>query len=170
MKSDHTNKIIELTEYYVDQRDRLVKRYSYRAGGPANAEDVVQEAFARALRYIDSYQPEVRPLPAWFNTILNNAWHDFRKEERDQGMIRVDEDVIDNLDNEVFKSELVEKLIAEIDGMKEPASEILRRFILLGYTAKEVVQSSDLNIHTVRKCIADYYKSVRERFPYEIQT
>jgi RNA polymerase sigma factor (sigma-70 family) len=163
MKAEATNKILELTEYYTEQKDRLIKRVSYRAGGIHNAEDVVHEAFTRALQYIDAYDPQKRPLPAWFNTILNNALKDFKRAERNAGTTQ-EEQIIEDLDMEIFKSEVVEELINQIEAMKDPAREILQQFVVLGYTAKEVVQTTDLNIHTVRKCIADFYKSARDRY------
>lgn len=60
--------------------DRLVRRYSRRALAVAweytesrdEAEDVVQEAYFRALRKLESYDSE-RPFPPWFFTILRNV-------------------------------------------------------------------------------------------------
>ena len=60
--------------------DRLVRRYSRRAlavaweytEGLDEAEDVVQEAFFRALQSLDSYDPG-RPFPPWLFTILRNV-------------------------------------------------------------------------------------------------
>lgn len=169
MKSETTNKVLELTEFYTAQKDRLIKRISYRAGSMHNAEDVVQEAFTRALTYIEAYDPEVRPLPAWFNTILNNALKDFKKAERNAGTV-TEEGVVEDLDLEIFKSEVVEELVKQIQEMQEPAKEILKQFVVLGYTAKEVVRTTDLNIHTVRKCIADFYKSAREQYGSIVNT
>jgi len=163
MKCENDNKVLTLNEYYIKQYDRLVKRVSYRAGGIPNAEDVVQEAFTRALTYIDAYDPAQKPFAAWFNTILNNALKDFKRAERNAGTT-VDEPVIEDLDAEIYKSEVVEELLSEIDQMKEQSKEILKQFVVLGYTAKEVVQATDFNIHTVRKCIADFYKAARERY------
>jgi len=134
-----------------------------------NAEDVVQEAFTRALTYIEAYDPAIKPLPAWFNTILNNALKDFKKAERNAGTT-TEEGVIQELDSSVFKSEVVEDLVTQINDMQYPAKEILKQFVVLGFTAKEVVQTTDLNIHSVRKCIADFYKSAREQYGDLVQT
>jgi len=41
----------QLERFYKTNYLTLIKRVSHRAGGPYNAEDVVQEAFVRALKY-----------------------------------------------------------------------------------------------------------------------
>jgi RNA polymerase sigma factor (sigma-70 family) len=74
-----------LTEHFNTHRDTLVKKIKNRVGGEYNAEDVVQEAYTRALTYQNSYDAS-RPLEQWFNTILNNTTRDLKAEERRQGM------------------------------------------------------------------------------------
>ena len=164
MKSDNTE---ALTEYYNEMHDKLVQRFQKRSGGWHNAEDVVQEAFARALKYINSFDPEHKPMAAWFNSILNNAFKDFRKEERRQGMVAEEDQIIDDLDTIVFKSETVEALLNHIDEMPEPKKTVIRLFVIQGYTAEEILQQTELNIASVRKIVHEFYTDVRERWNVE---
>jgi RNA polymerase sigma-70 factor (ECF subfamily) len=61
--------------------DRLIALHADKAyavalrltGNPADAGDVVQEAFIRAMRYFESYDPTM-PFEAWLNTILRNVY------------------------------------------------------------------------------------------------
>jgi len=158
-----TSKIVALTEYYSTHADRLIKTYSRRSNGLHNAEDIVHDAFAKALRYIDTYT-EDRPMPQWFNTILNRSFKDFMSNERRHGMT-VDQDrVVEDLTDEVYKEQVVQSLVAEISAMGEPARSILQMFVILGHRGKEVAHDLDVNIHTVRKCIQLYYNEVRDRY------
>lgn len=62
-----------IEKFYKENRSVLVKRLNRRAGGVENAEDILQEAFVRALKYKDSFNPERQEIGAWFNTIMNNV-------------------------------------------------------------------------------------------------
>jgi len=73
-----------IEQHYRDNYKKLVYRIAYRVRGPANAEDVVQEAYARALKYVDN--TEVLEFDKWFNRLLNNACKDWQNVERHQGM------------------------------------------------------------------------------------
>lgn len=158
------NNLQALTEYYEADRDALVKRVSHRVGGIPNAEDVVQEAFTRALVYIGSYDPLNSPLPAWFNTILVNATKDFLRQERDQGAIRVEEEFSDDLEDLALRAECIEDILGDVGAMDEPAREVIRQFVFFGTPAKSIARSQNLNIHTVRKYIQDFYADIRQRY------
>lgn len=73
------NEAIE--KHYIEQYSLLVKRMYNRTKDVPSAEDIVQEAFARALKY----WAEPDNLEAWFNILLNNAMRDFIRSERISG-------------------------------------------------------------------------------------
>ncbi len=155
-----SNKIVELTEYYADNFDRLVKKVSYRAGGLHNAEDVVQEAFTRAVQYIDSYDSDRKPLPNWFNSILQNALKNFNQQERIQGMVKEIDRVV-NLEDQVYQGQVIQKVLDYISRRRDPDKDILNHFVVLGYSYKEIAQLLDVNIHAVHHCIRQFYATVR---------
>lgn len=65
----------------IDQINRLIEQHADRAyavalkmtGNPADAGDVVQEAFLRAMKYIRSYDPSL-PFEGWLNQIIRNVY------------------------------------------------------------------------------------------------
>jgi len=86
-----------LTEHYNENHDTLIKKVKNRVGGEYNAEDVVQEAYTRALTYQSSYDNS-RPFAHWFSTILNNTTRDLKAEERRQGMkVEMTEEIEESL-------------------------------------------------------------------------
>lgn len=60
-----------LEEHYRENRIRMLKRLTYRAGTEWDAEDILHDAYERALKYASSFNGQ--NFGAWFNTILNNA-------------------------------------------------------------------------------------------------
>lgn len=153
----------ELTAYYEEKYDDLVRRFSYRSGGIHNAEDVVQEAFARACQYITSFDPANREFGSWFNSILNNALRDFKREERSAGTAVQEDRVVDSLELKVHDETILEQLAQEISSMPSvKAREVLRQFVFLGYSAKECARTTDASLPYVRKVVQNFYNYARE--------
>ena len=67
-----------IEQFYKENYNILVKRIQARRMQECDAEDVVQEAFVRALKYADSFNPDFHEIGAWFNTILNNSFKEYR--------------------------------------------------------------------------------------------
>lgn len=160
MKCD---KKAKLTEYYKADFEKLVKRVSRRAGGWHQGEDVVQNAFLRALIYIDNYNPE-KEIAGWFNGILMNELKRFNRIERDAGMSHEDEELSDTLEKTVFLGQVTEDIMLEVNAMPEKQREIIRRFVFLGDTGKGIARDLKVNIHTIRKVVQNFYIDVRTRY------
>lgn len=82
--------ILEIEEHYRKNRQRLLKRLSFRAGTIWAAEDIVQEAYARAIKYNKSYSGA--GLDPWISTIVNNVLHEYHNAERVYGGYGEDEE------------------------------------------------------------------------------
>jgi len=73
---------LELIEsYYKENFDKLVIRCRGKVGVDY-AEDVVQEAFYRALRYQRSFNPERHEVGAWIARIMGNCVNNMMNERR----------------------------------------------------------------------------------------
>lgn len=150
-----------IEELYVSKYNHLCNQVR-RWVGPPNAEDVVQEAFTRALKYKRSWNPEYKTLGAWFKGILNNAARDKKQEERMQGMSGPEYYESEELDTTMAKSELVEKVISEMDTSIN--SEVLRMFFVLGYTRKEIAEVVELTPKYIGNVVYEFRKSMQEKY------
>jgi RNA polymerase sigma factor (sigma-70 family) len=70
-----------LEDHYIKNCQKLIKRLSYKAGTVWAAEDCVHEAYARAIRYIESCDND-KDFNKWFTTILNNVLIDYKNIQR----------------------------------------------------------------------------------------
>lgn len=161
--TDKAQKLRELTEYYEQHRDYHIKATSRRAGGLVNAEDVVQEAFARAVQYISSYD-QGQKMQKWFNSILVNCLRDFMREERNQGMVKQaqDPEYVD-IEDAININEKAEEIMQVVSELRYPAKEIVRRFLVLGYSAKEIARSMDVSRRAVNQALFRFYQKVRQQ-------
>lgn len=153
-----------IEQHFNNEYRTLYKRVSRRAGGPYNAEDVVQEAFARALKYLPAFNPEKKEFGAWFNTILNNALHDFKREEMTYGMcLEFDEELIDGEPMSQTDKGLIEKIHQLMDEKPEHIAELLHLSFDFGYKPSEIAEITDSTSGVVRVTIARFKDEVREK-------
>ena len=153
----------ELTEHYLEHHDHLVKRVSYRVGGIHNAEDVVQEAYARAMQYYKSFNPERSDLERWFSTILINATKDLKRQERMDGMV-ADEDVTDTADMTAYTNELLGLVRKEMEHAPPGATDALELYYIWGYTAKEVAEQTDHTHYSVKGLVKRFREYMRSTY------
>lgn len=130
-------------EYYAENFDTLVKRYTNRAGGIQNAEDVVQEAFARAIHYLPTFNGK-KPFENWFSRILQNSLREFKVAERNYGMNMTNEDADVPcpicLENKRLVHDVKEYIKRE---MPKDEREILILYYIRGYSFQDIVRVTD---------------------------
>lgn len=76
-----------VTQHYENNAESLIKYMAFRRyGNVMDGEDIVHEAYLRAVTYFYAFDPEKESFDKWFNGILKNAYRDFQKKERKYGM------------------------------------------------------------------------------------
>lgn len=145
------NKLIE--DHYRSNHERLVKKLIWRVPyrSRAIAEDVVQEAYERALRYYRTFNPTIKDFTTWFNTILNNTLKSFKKSESNSGVTYEYDDNIDEITPPRNVSHYYE-LISQLDSPNPVEKEILNLFFILGFKSREValyVNKSHTNVRQI---------------------
>ena len=153
-----------LTKFYLANQRELHKRVSNRAGGAYNAEDVVQEAFARALKYWDTYDPNNKELGAWFNTILNNTLKDFKREELMYGMcIEFDENLYKGTELSLTNHHMINKVKDLINAKCAHTREILSLYYLKGYKPQDIEHILDVSNKSIREAVWRFKGEVKEK-------
>lgn len=155
----------DLEKYYRESYDMLVKTYSKSAGAPENAEDVVQEAFARACQYWASYNPERGMISTWFRTILLNALRDYKRDERNRGMFVELEHADEVLyEDEHLDQHLLRAVVKEMDTFSPAQSRILQLAYLHNYTARDITKVEDTTVGNVWWTVSAFRKHIKEKF------
>ena len=149
-------------QYYAENYEVLCKTVQGRVGGMYNAEDVVQEAFVRALTYANSFDSVRASLPTWIGTILRRAMFDFKRGELQQGMVREESDP----DEPMFEfpatcTITVDEIRKDIDAVADPEhKDVLRLTYVHQYTPREIEEIMDLGLANIKK--------IRSRFKNEM--
>lgn len=137
-------KLIE--QHYLDNRQRLVKKLTFRAGTPEAGEDIVQTAYERAIRYRRSCDPE--RFNQWFAMLLNNALRDYKNEERGYTQLEDGEEESDDTGCPHYPEHILREILELIDTKSEVQIEVLTLFFRQGYSAIDI---SRLTEHSYAK-------------------
>jgi RNA polymerase sigma factor (sigma-70 family) len=152
----------QIEQFYRDNYDALVKRFNRRAGGIENAEDVVQEAFCRALKYHDSFNPDRQELGAWFNTIINNTLVRHQKEQMLKGVSipyeECEQEEVHECDNE--KKHLIADILERMYSKSSKTKNILYLYFVQGYKMSEISQVVDEKYKSVQMSIHRFKREV----------
>lgn len=163
----------KIEQFYKDNYDLYVRRNSRRAGGMENAEDVVQEAFCRALKYADSFETDNgRDLETWFNTIVRRALYDFKRIELKQGMTAsIDSGETEAVEIDGVDQAMAEEILKTIEGKDNvDHKNVLFLALVRNYPPRDIVEVLDLGIHNVNTIIGRFKKEMGERYGYDRAT
>ncbi len=160
------DKLKILKGYYIKNFDRLCKQRSRWVGSLHNAEDAVQEGFARSLKYIDSWKEG--PFEHWNNTVLNNACRDIKKQERLQGGVKEPEDLeegaTDSADDLQFTEQMACVILKEMSAKPMDNHSVLRDYIVFGYTCKEIAEYIDMSQANIRKIVQRFKEEMVQKY------
>lgn len=144
-----------IEEHYRSNFKDLVKRLSSPGGSSHNAEDIIQEAYTRALQYWNSYNIE-QDFKKWFHRILMNCLKDKLKEERSQGSA-TEKDFVDDGEHAINKI-MLNEIMKEVDKLEDTKKFIIKLFFLEQFKTKEIAdlvldshENIRLTIHNFRK-------------------
>lgn len=145
-----------LTKFYKDNYNQLVSNYTKRTGSVEDAEDVVQEAFTRALTYLDRYN-ESEPFSNWMTRVVYNTFCTWKKEKDSMGLTySFDEEYYDPIDGNLQRKQLVEGIIRLMNGCSERDQQILNMYYCCNYKAKDVATIMSLPKHIVWGVTEDF--------------
>lgn len=153
-----------LEKFYRDNYNILVKMTSNRVGGMENAEDVVQEAFLRAVTYLDTYDPDRVKFSTWFNPILKRAMYDFKRVETRQGMAlqSYEEEATEELPWDAESEAIQEEIRKLIESKPDNHRAVLSLAFLQGYPRRAIVEITDEGAENVGKILTRFKNELGE--------
>lgn len=155
------NNIIET--YYRNNYDSLIKIARRRVGNYSLslAEEAVQEAFSRAIKYFSSYRREEQ-FDKWFKRILNNCINYIKNVERNRG-------VTFNLNVEIEELEVAKpfevpvNILQAISRLSKRDEEIIRMYFFYGFKSREIAEFMGIQHNNVRQIILLFRRSINDK-------
>ena len=131
------------------------------------AEDVMQDAFIKAFRKIDSYKGEVA-FGAWLKRIVINQSIDELKKKRLElvSILQGTHEVLDDNDWEVEDSTTMQQILDCIKELKEKYRIVLSLYLLEGYDHQEISQILGITEVTSRTHLLRGKKQLQENLKH----
>ena len=129
------------------------------------AEDIMQEAFIKAFKNINSYNEEVA-FGAWLKRIVINQSIDFLKKKKlDLVLINEETNILidDDDDWSVSNTITYQEIVNCIQKLKDKYSVVLTLFLLEGYDHKEISEILGISEVTSRTHLLRGKKKVQEQ-------
>lgn len=156
----------ELINELFQQKMNLIYKYLVKLGcSKDNAEDIVQDTFYKALKYIDGIQYD--KISAWLFKVAINKYYDLCRKNNRHIHLNIDEDIFKE---SLADSNLVEDFILDLEKKEEilqilnSISNINKNLLFFKYDAglsyKEIAELLDINEKTVKT----YLFRAREQF------
>lgn len=155
-----SNSVIE--QHYRENFNKLVKRMAFRVGEEWGSQDVVHEAYARALRYIDSF--DGRDFNRWFTTILNNCLREHKNNEKGLTHQSFDEDDVDGTPCTHYPDRVIQEISDLIDTKSVAQIEVLSLHFKQGYSARDISKITEHQYNAVFKMIMRFRNELRDLY------
>ena len=154
-----------IEQHWRDNYQKLSKRLAWRTGSPASGEDVLQEAYYRALRYIDSYNPE-GDFNKWFGTILRNCISEHHNSEKGYSAIIKDEDD-EGYECPAYDKHIMRDVYALLETKSPIQKEVISLYLKQEYTAKSISEITDYSYSRCYKIVHRFRAELKELYQDE---
>jgi RNA polymerase sigma-70 factor (ECF subfamily) len=127
------------------------------------AEDVMQDAFIKAFKNIESYKNEVA-FGAWLKRIVINQCIDCLKRKKLE-LVSINEEITGNIESENwnFESDVcIDLIVTKINELKEKYRLVLSLYLLEGYDHQEISQVLNISENTSRTHLLRGKRILRE--------
>lgn len=148
-----------IEDHYRNHRGKLLKRMMFRAATPEDAEDIVQEAYTRALRYFNSYNGEI--FERWLNTIANNCLKEMRTVQMGHAADEFIEEEADGTSCPSYPNHVMREVFELIDTKAPVQQDVLNLYFKYEYSAIDISRVTEYSYAQCHKII--------QRFKIELE-
>ena len=147
-----------IEEHYRKNRQKLVKRMFFRTKDNAAAEDIVQSAYEKAIRFIITWRGE--HFDRWLAVILNNSLREYQNNEK--GYSHREEDEETSLDVPHYPSRVMAEINRMIDERSVDHQEVLKMYFQQEYTATDISHITEHSYAKVHQIILRFRNELKE--------
>lgn len=140
-----------LEQLYRDNKKRYVRKIYPYVHNQEVCEDIVQEAFSKAISKLHTYNPKRGGLSTWFNSVLFSVlWNYKRSLRKDPTMVNI----LDYLECDELCYYEDRELFDIIDKVKNRMHQkVLVSNFVLGYSHQETATNLNITQDNVRKIV-----------------
>lgn len=153
----------KIEELYTQEARNYIARFARSTGSVHMAEDIVHEAFERAMRYYDAYDQD-QDLKRWMALILRNTYRDMMRIERGTPTIELDEFEHQGAECDGLIRRVWREVKEAIDGKSEVHQEILTLHYLKEYTVTDISRFTDNTLSNCAQVVSRFRKEMKVKY------
>lgn len=154
------NKILEL--HFNEQRPKIVKRLTFRAGSVEAAEDIVQEAYYRAIRYFNSY--DGRDFNAWFARIVFRCFAEHKNNEKGYSTDDPEHDEEESIPCSIEYQSVMGEVFDLISTKSVVQIEVLTYYFKHEYSAIDISRITPYSYAQCHKIVSRFREELRQLY------
>ena len=139
--------VYDIEKHYIANRKKYLKTFTFRSGSEHAAEDIVQEAYERVLRYRHSCS--INDADKWIRTILNNCLKEYKNIENGHTNDVFDEEEAEGTACPHYSEQVMREVNDLIDTKAIIQKEILGLYFRHEYSAADI---SRITLHSYANC------------------
>lgn len=139
--------VCDIEKHYIENRQKLVKRMLFRSGSEEDAEDIVQEAYLRAILYHKSFNGDM--FDKWFSTILNNCLREQKNIQSGHSADQFIEEEADGTGCPHYSEHVMREVYELINTKSLVQQEVLNLFFQQEYSAVDI---SRITMYSYSQC------------------
>ncbi len=151
-----------IEEHYQANKQKLTKKVAFRVGTPEDGEDVVQEAYYRAIRYQRSF--DGTNFDRWFSTILNNTLREHKNTSKGFSTTDFDEEEMEGTPCILYPSAVMAQVYELIDTKSPLQIEILMLYFHQEYTARDISHILPYPYKQIHQIIQRFRNELKELY------
>jgi RNA polymerase sigma factor (sigma-70 family) len=149
-------------QHYIENQRKLLKRLQFRAGTEWDAQDVLHDAYERALKYIHSFKGD--NIGPWFNTIMNNALREHKNASKGFATSSFDEEDEEGVPCNHYSERVVKEINDLIDTKSVVQMEVLKLHFQQDYSARDIARISEHSYNNCQKIIVRFKQELKELY------
>lgn len=154
--------VSDIEKHFKEHRPKYVKRMTFRSGTEEDAEDIVQEAYYRALRYARSCQPE--HFEKWFSTILNNCLREQKNVQMGHSAEEFVEEEAEGTQCPHYSEHVMKEVFELIDTKSPVQKEVLSLFFQQEYSAVDISRITQYSYAQCHQIIRRFRQELKELY------
>lgn len=156
----NSHQLIE--KHFQESRLKVLKKLAYQVGTPEGAEDVLQEAYYRALKYFSSY--DGRNFDFWFNRIVRSCMIDYKNQEAGHFADEFEEESAEGTPCPTYPDHVMREVFELIDTKSEVQIEVLTLYFRCEYSATDISKITEHSYAQCHKIISRFREELRQLF------
>ena len=155
----------DITQIYMEYRDRVMGYIYARLRSRADAEDLCQDVFEKVYAKLDRFDPEKASISTWIYSITRNSVIDFYRRSHPHDEINENIATGDSIDDDLLNDETLAELAVALEKLPEQLREIIVLRYYDGSPLTEIAKKMNLSYGAIKLRHTKALEMIRRSMP-----